>query len=522
MEPAMTQWSFNRDAIDTFHFRRCAFDARTGVAQLVYAFDDGPELVETITLPGAPLALDDARRDTCERALRLLHLVAGVSYYKAAVPARIAIDAYAIDADTAALLQTIYVNGLGEFAYRNGLDLHGRIVFPALEPSPSRGGLGGDGGASGALGTRIDHHPHPSPSGQRLGVGAAVDTRQWRVGVDPRPLEGEGGRHLAGVGAKHIEGEGGDPRALVAIGGGKDSLVSIEALRDAGLQPTVTWIGGSQLIAACAARTGLPTLNIGRQLAPELFDFNRAGAWNGHIPVTAVNSAILVFAACVLDFGHVVFSNERSASYGSIIEGTGEVNHQWSKGWAFESAFAAHVRAHVDPGIAYYSLLRPLSELAVARQFARMDHYDAHFSSCNRNFHILGERPVNRWCGACPKCHFVFLALAPFMPKPRLVGIFGRNLLDDMGQAAGFDALLEYRDHKPFECVGEGIESRAAMAALARRPEWREDALVMRFAREIAPQLDGDAPGIEPLLALDGEHGVPAAVWERVHARFAA
>jgi len=309
--------------------------------------------------------------------------------------------------------------------------------------------------------------------------------------------------------------------ALVAIGGGKDSLVSIEALRALGVEQTVTWIGGSQLIRACAERTGLPTLNIGRQLAPELFDYNRQGAWNGHIPVTAVNSAIMAFAAVVLGVDQVVFSNERSASYGSLIEGTGEVNHQWSKGWAFERAFAGHLRTHVAADLSYYSLLRPLSELAVARQFAKTDQYDAHFSSCNRNFHLLGERPVNRWCGVCPKCHFVFLALAPFMPKPRLVGIFGRNLLDDPAQVPGFDALLEYRDHKPFECVGEGRESRAAMAALGARPEWREDAIVARFNREIAPQLGEGEVDVDALLAIDEEHGIPAPLWEGLRARFA-
>ena len=261
---------------------------------------------------------------------------------------------------------------------------------------------------------------------------------------------------------------------------------------------------------------------MGRQLAPQLFDFNRQGAWNGHIPVTAVNSAILAFAAVVLGVDQVVFSNERSASYGSLIPGTGEVNHQWSKGWAFESAFGDWLQRHVAADLQYYSLLRPLSELAVARQFARSNRYDAHFSSCNRNFHILGERPTSRWCGVCPKCHFVFLALAPFMPKTRLVGIFGRNLLDDPAQVGGFDALLEYQDHKPFECVGEGRESRAAMAALAQRPDWREDALVARFAREIAPQLDAGALQIEPLLALEGAHRVPDALWQRLRTRFAA
>ncbi len=319
-----------------------------------------------------------------------------------------------------------------------------------------------------------------------------------------------------------MESNPGSASALVAIGGGKDSLVTIEALRAAGVDQTVTWIGGSQLIAACAARTGLPTLNIGRQLAPELFDYNRQGALNGHIPVTAVNSAILVLAAVLRGDSQVVFSNERSASYGSMIPGTGEVNHQWSKGWAFEQAFGEHVERHVAPGLHYFSLLRPLSELAVARQFAKSDRYDAWFSSCNRNFHILGERPVQRWCGVCPKCHFVFLALAPFMSKPRLVSIFGRNLLDDPAQAAGYDALLEFQDHKPFECVGEGRESRAAMAALVQRPEWREDALVRRFEREILPQLDSAGLAIEPLLELSGEHRIPSALWESLRGRFAA
>jgi hypothetical protein len=448
----MSDWMFHRDAIRAFRFVRCGFDPATGVARLVYAYDDGPELVETITVPGAPFDLTGARARAAEAALRLLHLIAGVSYYKAAVPGRILVDGYAIDADTAALLELIYLNGLGEFAYRNGLDLHERIRFP---------------------------HAAPAATAPALGL------------------------------REH---------ALVAIGGGKDSLVSIEALRTLGIEQTVTWIGGSQLIQACAARTGLPTLNIGRQLAPQLFDYNRQGAWNGHIPVTVVNSAIMVFAAVLLGVDQVVFSNERSASYGSIIPGTGEVNHQWSKGWACEQAFGDHVQRHVAADLRYYSLLRPLSELAVARQFAKSDRYDAHFSSCNRNFHLLGERPTNRWCGVCPKCHFVFLALAPFMPKPRLVAIFGRNLLDDPAQIGGFDALLEYQDHKPFECVGEGRESRAAMNALTTRPEWREDALVERFAQDILPQLDAAELSIAPLLVLDDEQRIPPQLWERLRA----
>ena len=453
----MSEYLFNRETIKSFHFSDCNFDAQTGVASLQYAFDNGPVFAEQIAFPGAPFVLDAVKQQALTHALQTLHLIAGVSYYKAAVPETIVIDHYTIDADTADFLTSIYENGLGEFAYRNNLSLRGKINFPHAENS--------------------------NQTAPELGLNI---------------------------------------HALVAIGGGKDSLVSIESLRRMNIPQTVTWIGSAPLIRSCAERTGLPLLNITRQLAPEMFAMNKQGALNGHIPVTAINSAILTVAALLCNANQIVFSNERSASYGSLIEGTGEVNHQWSKSWDFEQNFAKHVQRFIASDLYYYSLLRPFSELAVARQFAKTDFYDAYFSSCNRNFHILGERPAQRWCGVCPKCHFVFLALAPFMPKPRLMAIFGRNLLDEAEQTAGFDALLEFQDHKPFECVGEGIESRAAMAALAKSPSWREDFIVRRFTQEILPQLDNQDLAIVPLLIPDDEHAIPASLWKSLRASFGA
>jgi len=425
-----------------FRFVRCEY--RDGVAELVYAFDEGSELIERIRFPDAP-TLPDERKQAFSAALRLLHLVAGISYYKAGIPSRIEIDNGAIDAATASLLEELYRHGLGEFAYRNGLDLRGRIAFP-YSLDDARGAP-----ASGLL-----------------------------------------------------------PRTLVPIGGGKDSLVVVEALKAIAADATAVWVGNSPLIAAVAARTGLPTLNISRELSPLLFEYNRMGAYNGHIPVTAINSAILVVAAVLYGFDSIAFANERSASSATLEYEGQQVNHQWSKGWAFEHALAAYVHSHIAADLDYFSLLRPFSELAVTRAFAKSGaaYFDA-FSSCNRNFRILGPKPADRWCGHCPKCHFVFLALAPFCPKPRLLQIFGRNLLDDESQAPGFDALIEYRDHKPFECVGEAMEARAAFAVLGARPEWREDALVARFREEIAPQLDAASLQLEPWLRASGEHGIP-------------
>ena len=427
-------------------FRFVRAEYTNGEARLAYAFDDGPELIERIGFPGAPVPAND-RTNAFRAALRLLHLMAGVSYYKAGVPGEIRIETGTLDAATAEFLDEVYVHGLAEFAYQNKLDLRGRIAFPC-----ARGNAG--------QGTTAAH----------LGLAR---------------------------------------RTLVPVGGGKDSLVSVEMLKGVNEPMTAAWIGDSALITACAQRTALDTLNIRRQLAPELFEYNRLGAWNGHIPVTAINSAILVCAAILYGHDAIAFSNEHSASVATLEYDGQPVNHQWSKSLDFERRLRDHVRTHIAADLDYFSLLRPWSELAVTRAFAQSTQYDDVFSSCNRNFRIRGERPADRWCGQCPKCHFVFLALAPFVAKPRLLAIFGRNLLDAAALAPGYDALLEYRDHKPFECVGEGRESRAAMMALAQRPEWAEDAIVARFRDEILPQLDRGELALAPLLAASTEHFLP-------------
>jgi hypothetical protein len=444
--------AFDPRSVRRFRLTRVRWDAVAATAHLGYALDDAVEFVERVIFPDAPV-LPVSRQAAFDAALHMLHRIAGVSYYKAAVPAEIALESGIPDPAAADLLQQVYEQGLAEFAWQNRIDLRGRAVFP-----------------------RTPGDPPPAPV---LGL--------------PR-------------------------RTLVPIGGGKDSLVSVEILRAAGEPATAVWIGESDLIRACAERSGLPTLNLRREVSPALFELNRRGALNGHVPVTAINSAILALAAILYGFDSIAFSNERSASSATLEVDGHAVNHQWSKGFAFECGFGDWLRTRVAADLSYFSLLRPLSELAVTRRFARLAAYHPVFSSCNRNFKIVGERPATRWCGQCPKCHFVFLALAPFLPKPQLVAIFGRNLLDEAELAADFDALIEWHAHKPFECVGEARESRAAFAALAARAEWREDALVRRYRSQILPQLDPRELALEPLLSVAGEHRVPARLLDALHA----
>jgi len=423
------------------NFRFVSADYLAGQARLTYALDD-LQLTETIDFPGAP-EVPAGREQAVQRALDMLHWLAGTSYYKASVPAQIEFAARLPDADAALLVEQVYEQGLAEFAYVNDIDLSDRIKLPVATD---------------------------------VGPAHQLDL--------PR-------------------------RALVAIGGGKDSLVSIDLLLRRDEPFAVTWVGNSELIRRCAERCGRPTLNLRRQIAPELIELNRRGAYNGHVPVTAINSAILVLAALLYGYDEVVFSNESSAGVPTLMDGDKPVNHQWSKGPAFEQAFNAWLHDHVAQDLRYYSLLRPLSELAVTARFAGLESFFDAFSSCNRNFRLSGEKPSSRWCGECPKCHFVFLALAPFLAKPALVRIFGRNLLDESRLIGDFEALLEWGADKPFECVGEARESRAALATLAQRAAWTEDAVVAHFRKRILPQLPAEDLDLDALLVLGDRSGLP-------------
>lgn len=306
------------------------------------------------------------------------------------------------------------------------------------------------------------------------------------------------------------------PRTLIPVGGGKDSCVTIELLRNHPI--TLASVNKPRAIMDVIKASGLPSLHVERTLSAELMRINKEGALNGHVPVTAVVSLAMVALAILNDYDSVAMSNERSASVGNV-EWMGEVvNHQWSKGFEAETALANTLREFA-PNFNYFSLLRPLSELGIARKFASTcERYFEVFTSCNRAFRIDETKRVHRWDNDCPKCRFVFLALAPFINPTRLAGIFGADLLRDKEQAEGFDALIGWNAHKPFECVGEVEESIAAFQMLRENIAWRDHELVRRFEDEILPHLKLPTDLQSRVLTPSTKHAIPERFKEVISA----
>ena len=111
----------------------------------------------------------------------------------------------------------------------------------------------------------------------------------------------------------------------------------------------------------------------------------------------------------------------------------------------------------------------------MGERFAGLAQYHRTFRSCNRAFHIDTGRRLGHWCGQCDKCCFIDLILAPFMSAEQLRAVFaadggGGEPLDNPALKPKFQTLLG-SGTKPFECVGEVNECRAAVVLAARRPD---------------------------------------------------
>jgi UDP-N-acetyl-alpha-D-muramoyl-L-alanyl-L-glutamate epimerase len=295
----------------------------------------------------------------------------------------------------------------------------------------------------------------------------------------------------------------------VPVGGGKDSIVTLECLKRSDEPLTLFSLGDAEPIRACIAAAGLPFIQVHRRLDSGLFKLDTAGALNGHVPITGILSAIALAGAVMAGCDAIAMSNEHSANAPNLQVDDSEVNHQFSKSLEFEDDFSEYVRNHISPSIAYFSLLRPFSEIEIARRFAKYREYFRIFRSCNAAFRQSPTARGKGWCCDCPKCRFVFLVLAPFIAKAELIGIFGNNLLDDETQRDGFAQLCGLQEHKPFECVGEITESAAVMSYLANHPDWREDAVVRQLQVGFAVLRHRDPSEYQALAEARHSHRLP-------------
>lgn len=336
-------------------------------------------------------------------SLPLVHALLGVSYFKTNVPPVVDLRSCRLLDAELAVVRLAYTEGLGEFAYANRLE---RVFETEFLSSP-------------------------------IDVEAA----------SPQAFRKEPGD------------------AIVMFGGGKDSLVSVEALRQRASEPWAFVVNRTPAIARALTSAGIPVIIAKRRLDPQLLDPEIA-QFTGHVPITCLNAALAVAAAHLVGRSDVVMSNEASASEPDLHWNGRDVNHQWSKSLNAERLLGSAVSERSNGRIRCFSLLRQLNETQIVGIFSIMPQYHASFMSCNRTL----RSPANaiKWCQDCDKCRFIFLALVLFIGRDQAARVLGADLLADAEQVDKFGLLLASSGTSPLDCVGTTDECAAIVLALGR------------------------------------------------------
>jgi hypothetical protein len=474
-----------------FRYEGFAVDAERGLLTCQYSLDER-QFTELVSLAPGPRW----RTPAALAAARIVYLLAGVSYYKTAAPPVIDLGDLALTERERAFLREFYLSGLGEYAYRNGLDLTAlRIEGP--DPASDPDGCDTEPPIAG---------PPPQPSAPSAPGPSAPAARAPAASAAAAPAPAPAPAPAAR-----------DSRPLIPFGGGIDSIVTVESVRErtGDIALFVVSRPGDRFAAIerPAAVSGLPVVRAGREIDPQLLRSQELGFLNGHVPVTGIICAIAVLAAVLNERDAVVMSNEWSASAPTLEHNGQPVNHQWSKSAAFEASFREVLSKAGLPDC--FSALRDRTELWVGEKFAALTQYHQTFRSCNKAFRIDTARRLDHWCGECDKCCFIDLILSPFMSAEQLKTVFaqdggGGEPLDNPELKPKFASLLG-SGTKPFECVGEVNECRAAVVLAADRPDREDTPLLQRLAAEVTRRPDAPtAAEVEAMRHPVGASFIPA------------
>jgi UDP-N-acetyl-alpha-D-muramoyl-L-alanyl-L-glutamate epimerase len=393
-----------------FTFNMFAFSPKNGRLVLRYDLDD-TTFHEELTIPMDGVDKDNVDWDAFDRALFLLHMFGGIGYWKTSCPKNIVVNSGELTKEQAGFFNKIYTEGLGEFYYTNKIDFRGLVSFPTSND-------------------------------------ASVP-------------------ELSGSAKPHI-----DP--LVPIGGGKDSITTVELLKKAGVPITLFATKPSTPIQKTSEIMNAPLLMIEREMDKQLFELNKdPKTFNGHVPITGYLMCIALLTAILHNKTDVIWSLEQSSSEANVEYLGMQINHQYSKSLKFEKSFQDYTSTFVTKKVRTFSLLRQFSELEIINIFSEHPEYFSSFASCNKNFTQKKntQHEESFWCCDCPKCAFVFVALSGSLPHADVVNIFGNDLFQSKELLSTFKQLLGTESHKPFECVGTSDETTAAMELAYRRAE---------------------------------------------------
>ncbi len=431
-----TKYDAFRQTYPEFVYECYQYDVQSDGLHIVFTFRIGDSILFTPTafVPNRPFLNFDQPKETIDTLVFNMGMIELISYWKCLCPPKVVVKCGSLSDSQIDFWKKIYFNGLGEFFYINGI--HATIEDFIKIECPNEG-------------CRV------------FGI------KQTLKPSNPLTFKPSNPQTLKPLNNQAFKHSSNQANYLVPIGGGKDSVVTLELLSDflaGGKRPVPLIMNPRGATIGCIEAAGYSmedVLVIHRSIHPRLLELNSQGCLNGHTPFSAMLAFYTLLASQLSGIPNIALSNESSANEATVAD-TG-VNHQYSKSLEFENDFRSYVAENISPQYNYFSFLRPLSELQIAMLFSRYGKYHPVFRSCN-----AGSKE-DIWCGRCAKCLFAYIILSPFIPPQQLDTIFGKNMLDDPEMLQFFDELTGHAETKPFECVGTIDEVNTALSMAVER-----------------------------------------------------
>ena len=268
---------------------------------------------------------------------------------------------------------------------------------------------------------------------------------------------------------------------IIPIGGGKDSVVTLELLQDYKDKSYAFIVNPREVTLECAKIAGFEKdkiIEVKRILDKKIVTLNGAGFINGHTPFSSMLAFLTYFVASLMNIKYITLSNESSANE-SNVEGE-KINHQYSKSYEFENDFYEYQNNYLKSNVLYFSLLRPLAEIQIANLFSQNDKYYRTIKSCN----VGSKSNPWKWCCNCPKCLFVYIIMSAFFSREKLLEMFGEDMLNKESLKETFIELCGYGKTKPFECVGTYYEVKFAISKLIEKTPENELPILAKFYKD--------------------------------------
>jgi hypothetical protein len=160
----------------------------------------------------------------------------------------------------------------------------------------------------------------------------------------------------------------------------------------------------------------------------------------------------------------------------------------------------------VTSRVQYLNIVRPLSELHIAKLFSDHPGYFPLATSCNRNWLLVDRNEhASHWCGVCPKCTFTFALLAAWLPEQEVTGIFGQNLFENASLLPLYRQLWGSEGFKPFECVGTPEETQSALYLARNKVGFKDTVIMHDFVEKVLPTMVDEKGQVEVLMTPDFE-----------------